>query len=230
MSEFTYKDYLPLNARIIIDYNQKKGEKVKFSFPNEMGYKKAVWHRAFPTVMSLCFVIFFLYLLLPIVILDVVSSVIMDFLSVKMSTNIYSTFFIDNISGFLILMFLIFPAVLTFYLSRDREKLSKWIPKFGYWTGYLVGYLCQKEFTDKDVCENKVVIPVFQNVTLRWFPNEDFNRYLEKIEILELPFSFKKKPFLMFGKWREIKNEYIFRAVFYFSQTPEKGSMLVEFI
>jgi hypothetical protein len=38
-----YHDYIPANARIVIDY--KAHEKVKFSYPVEWTFWKAVWKR-----------------------------------------------------------------------------------------------------------------------------------------------------------------------------------------
>lgn len=50
MNKFVYKDYCPANARVIVDYTAN--EKVKFSYPIEWSYRKAVWFRAYQTVIS----------------------------------------------------------------------------------------------------------------------------------------------------------------------------------
>jgi len=230
MSEFTYKEYLPLNARIIIDYNQKKGEKVKFSYPKEMEYKKAVWKSGYPTINGFWLVLniqFFMYVLVP-------------FFIIRWISDYYHIFGLQTATGLIIDTHLIaigiveiftVPIIVTFYLSRNKEKLSTWIPKMGYLSGKLLGFLKEMDFTPKDITnENKAIIPIFSNVTLKWFPDGDFNKYLEKIEILELPFHYKIRFFWWLKKWKALQNDYLFRAVFHFSQKPENGSMKVEFI
>ena len=47
MPELTYKDYIPANARVLVDYTQPPQERVKFAYPEEMTYEKAYkkfWH------------------------------------------------------------------------------------------------------------------------------------------------------------------------------------------
>jgi hypothetical protein len=241
MSDFVYKDHLPLNARIIVNYNQKKGEKVKFSYPVEMTYEKAVWHNAYPTIFSFYIVIlfyvgiscaFFSFL----VSLTKLPSFLTNFFIIKTETitTTSSTYtgVIETIQIliFILLVLVAIPILLTFFLSRDKERLSKWVPWFGYWLGRLAGAMKEIEFTPEKIQDNRAIIPIFQNMSLKWVPDGDFDTYLEKIEIMEIPFEFKKKLFLVFGKWKKTKNEYLFRAVFHFSQKPEKGMMKVEFI
>ena len=60
--------------------------------------------------------------------------------------------------------------------------------------------------------------------------NKRAHKYLEKLEILEIPFVYKNRRFLLPFLSKKVKNDYVFRAVFYFSQTPKKGKLDVEFI
>lgn len=124
------------------------------------------------------------------------------------------------------------PAIIILYLSRNKEKLSNWIPKLGYWSSLLVGKIKEKQFVPIDVSNKMIIIPSFNNMFLNYECKKDFNKYLTKVEIFELPFSYKlirtiRLPFMK--KTKIEKNDYSFRAVFHFTKNPRKGSMLVQF-
>lgn len=240
MSEFVYKDYLPANARIVIDYKAK--ERVKFSYPRRWTYKKAVWKMGYITVFSFwanfhVILIFYLtlYLILPTLIIISIFFPFEQVSEIPTHTEILIFNFITVLKslifagGFLLYIFGI-PALATLYLSRDKERLSNWVPKIGYWTACWSLRNKEMTFKPKDIIDNKVIIPNFSNIFLNYECSGDFNKYLEKVEILELPFKYKIRrfwmPFLI--KKRE-KNDYEFRAVFYFSNKIKKGSMKVDF-
>lgn len=237
MTEFVYKDYLPLNARVIIDY--KSSERVKFSYPLSMTYWKAVWKFAFPTILGFWLfthtrIIFYgsIYLLFPLFILR---SIFFPKIIPASVVEAYTMNFMFVLKDFVLpitlisLYFFAVPALVTYYLARDKERLSAWVPKIGYWTTLLSTNIKSKEFTKNDVFDNKVVIPSFSNVYLDYKPNGDFGRHLEKVEILEIPFEYTSRgTFLPFRKKVE-KNSFEFRAVFYFSKPIKTGTMKVDF-
>jgi hypothetical protein len=108
--------------------------------------------------------------------------------------------------------------------------MSKWFPKLGYWSAKIITGTKEKIFTKEDISENKVIIPSFSNVFLDYKTSGDFNKFLQKIEILEMPFDYKTRRFWLPFLSKKEKNDYKFRAVFYFSQKPMEGSLNVEFI
>lgn len=55
MDNFVYKDYIPANARILIDYKAK--EKVRFSYPRKWTYWKAVRELAYPIIFFSWFLV-----------------------------------------------------------------------------------------------------------------------------------------------------------------------------
>ena len=60
MADFTYKDYIPANARVLVDYTKPPQDRVKFSYPERMSYKKALWKFGFPSFRRLTDTIFIL--------------------------------------------------------------------------------------------------------------------------------------------------------------------------
>lgn len=243
MTEFEYHDYIPANARIIVSYG--KGEPVKFSYPVEWTYRKAVWKRAYPTITGFWLsihlvplVYIFIFGILPIFVGTVLAfpwHVMEGTTSVTTSVTTWADSMrilkleLTGISSLLVYLYLV-PAVITYYLSLDKDRLARWMPKFGAWSAKIIGGFKEIEYTSKDVINNVVVLPSFNNVYLHYDANGDFEKYLEKVEVMEIPFNFKKRRFLYpFDSWKKQYNEWFFRVVFFFKQTPINGSMKVEF-
>lgn len=235
MSEFIYKEYLPANARVIIDY--KAREKVKFSYPRNMPYWKAVWKNAYPTVASFWIhlhvsIAFYIgvYIFLPAYILKSIF-----FPTIVEATSGYTIGFIYLLSTLILPLIGTFaylfgiPAIFTYYLARDKERLSSWIPKIGYWSANLEFHTKYKIFTKKDVVDNKVIIPVFSNIYLNYECEGDFDRYLERVEIMEIPFNYQIRNFFIPFLKKKRYNDTQFRAVFHFSRPVNNGNMRVTF-
>ena len=237
MSEFVYKDYLPANARVIVDY--KKEQKVAFSYPIKWSYRKAVWARAYPVVTSwwvgihIIPLMYACLLLFPIAILYLLIKSIFYPYSRTITTTTTSTFnFVTSFLPIIIVAFYVFgvPAIITLILSKDKERISKWIPKMGYWTANYITGSKEITFKSKDIIKNKIIIPSFGNIFLNYKCKGEFNKYLEKVEVMEIPFNYKHRRFLLPFLKKKEKNDYDFRAVFYFLNKPKNGNMCVEFI
>jgi hypothetical protein len=241
MSETVYKDYLPANARILVNY--KSNERVRFTYPIEWSYWKAVRKRAFPTVIAFIGVVLFtivtyaMMIAIPIMILYLYNKV-----GLTITYQIQSQIITRNLGiellqaigniGILFCIFFGIPGLITLYLALDEKRLSKWIPKMGYWTSKILGREKTKTFTKKDVNGNTVVIPIFDNVYLDYHATGDFEKYLETIDIYELPFTYKIKPafFPFLRKAKKEKNDFNFRAAFRFSKKPVVGELKTVFI
>ena len=61
MPDFTYKDYKPANARVLVDYTKPPQDRVKFSYPERMSYKKALWRFGYGSFRNLVSTILFLF-------------------------------------------------------------------------------------------------------------------------------------------------------------------------
>lgn len=247
MSEFVYKDYLPANARVIVDY--KAHEKVRFSYPISWSYKKAVWRRAYLTITSFWYALhitMFNNLFIPFLIFISLRLIFFPFELVTRASNVSYNFmfFFKYIILFYLLPLVFYmlgiSAIATYYLSRNKERLSYWVPKIGYWTQCLMGSVKEKIFKVEDIDNNKLILHNFGNVYLDYKCSGDFSKYLTKVEVMEIPFNYlKEKWFFSYlsilklfikNRNKKEKNDFEFRAVFYFSQKPEKGDMKLLFV
>lgn len=231
MGKFVFKDYIPANARVIAEYD--KDIKVLFSYPIEWSYQKAVWKRAYPTIIN-----FWIYLhLIPTIYLLIF--ILLPFLTICLiafPTTIYHEAYTDYLDYKVLMYFIVpisyfcgIPAIATLILSFNKEKMSELLPKIGYWTAKMSLCICKKVFTKDDIIKNKCIIPSFSNVYLYYKTSKDFNKYLKKIEILEIPFEYEKRSFWNPFKLKTEKNDYDFRTVFYFTKKPQNGELIVEF-
>lgn len=238
----TYKEYLPLNARVIVDYT--KEQKVTFSYPVEMTYEKAVWKRGFQIILSFWLALhgYVLNILLPFFLLF--------FFGFLMYLGFEGTHTITSVTGgwknsllcmglLIVCLVYIFgiPAMFNYFASKRKEFYAGLIPKMGYWKSKMSPVVNEKEFIPIDVIENVVVIPQFNNVYLHYEADGEFNEYLEKIEIWELPFNLRIKIHPLMGWWVKPllsikdgeKNSFEFRAVFHFKQKPMNGKLVVTY-
>lgn len=112
--------------------------------------------------------------------------------------------------------------LLTKYLVKQKWY-QKWYPK------HQAGGLNKKKkyykFKPKDVLDNVIVIPQFNNVELTYKTDKDFDKYLRKIRIREYRHNVYKKQKV--GKLKV--NNYKWYAVFYFDQQPKDGFLEVIF-
>jgi len=65
----------------------------------------------------------------------------------------------------------------------------------------------------------KIEIPLFHNVYLDYRATKEFSKYLEKMEIVEHPFSQISR------KGKKEKQVWLWKAVFHFKEIPEKGML-----
>ena len=103
---------------------------------------------------------------------------------------------------------------------------NKLIKKLPYWNVSNRRKLFNKIFKKDDVIDDKIEIPLFKNVILSYVAEEEFSKYLDKVEIIEHPFNhFIKKN----GKYINKPQDQLWKAIFYFSKKPETGNLKVEF-
>ena len=123
-----------------------------------------------------------------------------------------------------IILFFITNRLLTKYLIKQKWY-QKWLPKNqaeGLFKRKIKKYV---KFTPKDVENNMVEIPLFNNVELDYKTDGEFSDKLERIRIREHQYYKYKK-----GKVGKKKVElYKWYARFYFKDKPKNGSMEVIF-
>ena len=260
-----YKDYIPANARVVVDYT--KEDKVKFSYPVEYTYWGAVYKCVYSNILSLIIYIIgklLKYVGLALLVYVAISSVHILYDSciaenhamafgnnTSNSTSLCEAQF--DFSGLMdsspeiveidinpigrvflffaigLILFFIIPLIFVTIIGMKKEWLSKVAPKIGYWNSYVSGDLYRKIFVPEDVIGNRAIIPIFGNAYLDYECYGEFGKYLEKIEIMELQCDKERVPMFPFRRYKVVKEEYSFSAVFTFSQKPIEGKMIVVF-
>jgi hypothetical protein len=221
-----YKDYLPSNANIIIDYAAK--EKVRFSYPKERTYWQAVRQSAWPNVLTFWLVFNFKILVYFFIVL---------FVGFTMFVGINYSYYAQDLNfgtadiSFLVNVFLItfyiagVPLVVTYLLALNKKVFSQIMPIFGYEAHKMIASTRKKIFTIDDVHNNRVILPNYSNVYMHYNATEDFSKYLTKVEVMAIPFKSSKST----KEYKEEPDEYTFSAVFNFTQRPLSGNLEVEY-
>ena len=233
-----FKDIIPANANIEIEYG--KEDAVKFSYPISWTYKQAVIKRAFPTI----FTFFVLAFAKVIVFLFWIMVVLFLFYNVFYNLGIipkYDIIFninkiyahiplINNLLVYSLLSFLIFCIVFPFALSLNKNLLSSLMPKFGYYSIVLMGRTKEKFFITTDIINKQCLIPNFSNVFLNYKATGDFNKYLKKVKIIAYDFKYHVRTRIaIFIKHKRQTNDYVYYAVFEFSNIPIDGYLECEY-
>lgn len=244
MPDFTYKDYKPANARVLVDYTKPPQGRVKFSYPERMSYKKALWrfgYSSFQTLINTILILSAIYILEFIVVFVITTGVIKfienpSLLSATHSTGaaLSTTPFPTGpllMIGLAVFILYGIPALLTWYYGRNKEKLSSMLPKINYQTSLIWG-LFRKNYmriSPKDIQGNKFILPHFSNVFLDYNAVGQMSAKLKKVQVLEYPYNYYiKKPN---GKLSKKKvNHFDFMAIFEFKSKPKNGYIDVEWI
>lgn len=243
MTDFTYKDYTPANARVLVDYTKPPQDRVKFAYPQRMSYKKALWKFGFQSFMSLIsttLAILGLFLLgltaISIIIIHLIIFIehpTLPSLSATSSATPHTlAMFVQFLfmAGIALFIVLGIPALLTWYYGRDKEKLSAMIPKLNYkisliWNLFTKDYMCIRP---KDIKGNTFILPKFSNVFLDYKTTGQMSSKLKKVKVAEHPPYRIKKSNGKLGKKRI--NHYRFMAIFEFESKPQTGCLEIEYI
>ena len=144
MSENTYKDYIPANARVYVDYTKGKGNRVKFSYPKRYTYKQAVWKCAYKTIASFWIKLnikIAMIILIPAIIVMLIIKAIQSPAEVvtagsEMVSKESLMELVYVLVGFAggIAYTLGLPAIATYFLQKDKELLGKLMPIIGYYS------------------------------------------------------------------------------------------------
>jgi hypothetical protein len=238
MAERTFKQSIPANARIIIDYDAK--EPVKFSYPRRWTYWKAVIWQA-----SINYITFWQQIHAQIVYTIAIPAILFALIKASFfphdivtaaSVTHYNLKYV--LWGFLTAVALLFyiigiPFLFCIYLAKFHKKFfSEITPKVGYWSALLRYGQCWAQFNSKDLNEhNQIILPNFGNVYLKYKATKEFGKFLRKVEILEYSHKLQKSEF--FRPWkhkRPRKQDSFWYARFQFSQAPKSGNLKIVYI
>ena len=205
----------PVNCRIKIDYRKSYKPKVTFGYPK--GNRKYLTKGSLFRQVSISWMLFFLIFLAfggyNIILFD-------NYPNGHLGTNNYS----KNIL-FTIVVMTIPPFIMYFPTKKHWLKLY---PKYQrFWSKLSGSYIAI--FFPKDVKDNKVEIPLFQNIYLDYRTQGDFTKYLETVEIKEHPFNEIERDLESKKKIKLMPNQWLWKAEFTFSQKPKIGKLITEF-
>ena len=205
-----YSGTLPLNARISIDFDK---EKVNFSYPRNVKrpmLTKFVEAFNFNAKIQVyhCFAatipFLFFHLYLQVIGYGWIANAIL-------SSTLLIGLIITSLS-------VIIQTVVLFNIKSFSLFFPKANARFMNPRVY--------EATFKKINSNTVEIPLFKNVFLDYEATRDYGKYLIKIDIIEHPFVMT----CMKTKKKGKPNEYLWKAIFTFSQIPKAGKLVVKFI
>jgi len=194
------------NARVTIDYKNKK---VKYQYVERLStYKQITSNIVYLFVLP--WTIFFGYYFVE----TGVSPVYINATQLMKLVFSFSFFF-------LYLFYRYGVSYLQSYIVFKCDKLRTWAVKFN-------SSFNTKHFMEfKNINSKEATIPCFKNVFLKWKATKDYAKYLERIEIKEVPYRLRKE--FHHGKRYMLPDKSKFYAKFFFSKVPKKGSLQVIF-
>jgi hypothetical protein len=135
--------------------------------------------------------------------------------------GVYATYFF---MGEMIFIMYVLPFLLGLLFSKT--KLIRLMPLL--WSSGRTRYYL--EVNPINIQDNKFEIPLFNNMFLGYELSGDFLDKINTIEIIEHPFNILvKRPTK--NKPRKLKpNENLWKATFYFNETPKDGQLKIMFV
>jgi hypothetical protein len=221
MTETTYRDYIPANARVVVDYTQPPKQKVKFSYPEDLTYEQALKKFGRRTFSRLGNALFWFELIMvgafafgyllpmefhlltsepnaPTSSLNVTFSQLLTYRTYTVTNTynplIFIVFIIIAIS-YLILE-LLYPSIALAHYKNKPKRLAEIIPTLNYelslfWNFGRLKYL---EIEPKDIHNNAFLLEApFQNIYLDYKATGDIARELQKVEVLEYKYGYRLK-------------------------------------
>lgn len=196
-----YQEDNPNNCRVTVDYGKPKGSNVSFEYVGTRSQFSIVLNYILKKS------IFYYY---PIILIIY---------------TLYMTIDESNIFRIIYITYLFFvPFLLSLVICNSKFiKLMPYLQAKGH-TIYLA------EFSQDNIKDNKIEIPLFSNVFLHYKTEGDFNNKLEKIEIIEHPFNIVTYKGTFKRKTKLQRNEFLWKATFSFSEKPKDGKLLVRWV
>lgn len=222
-----FKESVPANARITIDYKKKD---VKFDYLR----RYSGWDK-FAFILSIVMGTYMLLIALiavPIMLFIAGISALTSLTTSVATTSLTATVVTLEIIHTISIMVLVFgvPILISLMIYFNSEKYSHWLP-------IIARFISEKIFGTKKVIifrkiKTKIVkIPIFKNVMLDYKATKDYAKYLSNVKIREYGIDIMSVS--RFGKRKMEKirpAESWWNAIFEFTQVPKKGKLEVYFI
>ena len=210
-----YRQNTPSNARIFIDYRNKKNP-VKFEYPVKKSPFKICFHS-----------FLYLWILLNATVGGFIILLKMFFNFSKNPLEVTTTTII-NLQPAIILLgyFTLLPLIFALLFSKN-QKLLRLMPEINK---KITLFPFGKHYYKKITRLNSKIfkIPIFDNTFLDYKATGEFSKYLYKVEIKEHDFKVMKRN-IFNKKTKIINHDEIWYTHFYFSQIPKKGQLEIWF-
>lgn len=193
----------PNNARVFINYKDKKNP-IKFEY---VGNRHS-FTILFITIYTLWFFNGIFLIVAPTIVL--LSYLLKDANTLIAIANVLFTFE---------LLFVI--PIFVVFIFYHNPKLMRLIPNI--WFMMPGSPLYVKTIKPEDIKNNKFEIPLFKNIGLNYVAKKEFSKYLERVEIVEHEFKAFK------NRRKQIPQDILWKATFYFSKKPKTGELKIEF-
>jgi len=213
-----YQKSNPSNARIFIDYRNKK-RPVRFEYPA----KKSAFRICFNTFL-MAWGLLNVFLIVMVIVLPSLSVRIVDFILPK----VYYPFFVQVTFplSFSIVHFFLPPLVLATIFANNKRLLNLMPEINRFLSIFPLGRHYYKKI--RKIKRRKFTIPYFSNTFLDCKATRDFSRFLTNVEIKEHDYKLMKRNW--FSNKRRIKNQDgMWYATFFFSRIPKNGQLEIWF-
>ena len=97
--------------------------------------------------------------------------------------------------------------------------MIKWMPFINYFSS---GASWTASFKPGDVKDNKIELPLFRNVGLDYKVTGEMSKHLNNFKIIEHGFN-------MYIHGRKKPQQYLWKAIWYFSDKPKTGDLKIKF-
>ena len=205
-----YQKLNPNNARIFIDYTGKK-KPVKFEYIKTKGTFSIVFKSISYLWLKFNFIIIFfnLFIFIGLLLLQQPLESI-GFSKVDIIETLPNLFLLIYVVGIPLFISLII------ILNKKLLSLMPYINCLTHKSFYEV------EFNFEDVQNNQIELPLFKNMSLDYEATGECSKYLTNFKIIEHPFK-------IIHRKKKRRNEYLWKAIWQFSQQPKNGKIKVRF-
>ena len=230
-----YQARNPSNARITIDYENKKNP-VKFSYPNKkseykiiLGCIRAIWWKTFFVIGMPLIFLFLIFFTNQLVVID--SPEVLSNSTTTININAGNSDLIGNLTLKLFLSYLImafFPPYLIAKILSKNEKFIAIMPKF---SKFVMTFPSGNYYTKtiKKINSKEFKLEYFGNIFLDYEATGEFSKYLKEIKIYECDYDVVYVKGL-FRKRRVERQDSLWKAKFIFKEIPKKGQLIINYL
>lgn len=219
-----FQEINPSNARICINYLDKENP-VTFDYPAKQTAFD-ICFAAFLSIWTKIILVFMIANILPlayVLIFGYEKNKIIVGEILKFTNSIPITYSLSFVG----IIILAVPFIMTVIFVGNKTLLKK-MPEINKFLS-LLSSLSYRETVVRKL-DNKIFeILMFDNVFLDYKAKGDFSKYLEKVDIIEHPFHYRKVS-IFSKKIRKIRQDEYWKARFIFNKIPKKGYLKITYL